>query len=331
MGFDLVSTYRFVKRNGLGKFVAVVLGAWLVSACATHQPTHRHAFELAGDPASPLVVVADYDKTYNRIGRVEAKRLNSGNVDLYVNPDRAAVYVDRKSFVGASGTTYTNHYYRLHFQRVPYSIVPFYITAGRNGGLFIIVTVDQSARPVLITTVHTCGCYLAFVPTSALAEDALPRDWPRDRQSVYGESLPASLALPNDPSKGRIAVYLRHGTHRVSDVRVLSAAELGALTRHSAIPLPIESLNKIAIDEGETVSLFYESGSRRGYVKYAFKPWELLLMSWWALDPFIGQDKKLGDPAETGTIFYTSLKPWNRAASNLWPFENFLRFWGWRM
>lgn len=277
------------------------------------------------------MLVENSDQSFNRIGRVEAKRLDSGNIDLYVNPDRPTVYVDQTTFVSKSGKTYHNTAYRIHFERVPYSLVPFHLTAGRNGGMFIIITADESGKPVLITTVHTCGCFLAFVPTSALPEDAIPKGWPRERQNAFGESLPARLALPDDHAAKRIALYLRNGTHRVTDIRLLPEEQLERFVRHPVTALPLESLHAISLGNEESVSFFHESGARQGYVKYAFKPMELLLMSWWALDPYIGQDKVLGDPTETGTIFYTSLKPWNRAASSLWPFESFLEFWGWRL
>ena len=33
----------------------------------------------------------------------------------------------------------------------------------------------------------------------------------------------------------------------------------------------------------------------------------------------------------TKNPFYTSLKPWNREASDMWDFATFLKFWGWRL
>ena len=53
------------------------------------------------------------------------------------------------------------------------------------------------------------------------------------------------------------------------------------------------------------------------------------MISWWALDWRVGEDKAYGDKNETGAVFYTSLKPWNRQASDMWPFGDFLAFWGW--
>jgi len=30
-------------------------------------------------------------------------------------------------------------------------------------------------------------------------------------------------------------------------------------------------------------------------------------------------------------VFYTSLKPWRRHDSDMWPFADFLRYWGWHL
>ncbi len=43
------------------------------------------------------------------------------------------------------------------------------------------------------------------------------------------------------------------------------------------------------------------------------------------------QSNSYGDRRETGKVFYTSLKFWNREESDMWPFAEFLEFWGWRL
>jgi len=135
----------------------------------------------------------------------------------------------------------------------------------------------------------------------------------------------------NGADNNRVIIDLRQSTHRVHDVIAkpdinlsgdieITPARLTAMHELRALPL-----------DGETVSMFENSGWRKGYVKGSYKPFEALLMSWWALDPHIGVDKDYGPPEKTGTIFYTSLKPWNRKASNMWPFTEFLAFWGWSL
>ncbi len=52
-------------------------------------------------------------------------------------------------------------------------------------------------------------------------------------------------------------------------------------------------------------------------------------MGWWAFDWRIGEDKKLGKTRDDGIVFYTSLKPWARKASDMRDFEAFLLYWKW--
>ena len=111
---------------------------------------------------------------------------------------------------------------------------------------------------------------------------------------------------------------------QVRDLYELVSAPVAPMAQLKRLPLA-------PLDDGTTTSLYHEEGSARGYVKNAFKPFELLLMSWWVLDARVGVDKEYGPAEETGTVFYTSLRPWKRKDSDMWPFADFLAFWGWRL
>jgi hypothetical protein len=50
---------------------------------------------------------------------------------------------------------YTNLVYRIHFPKVPFSIIPFNLTSGNNVGVIVVITLDSQQRPVLVTTVGT--------------------------------------------------------------------------------------------------------------------------------------------------------------------------------
>ena len=305
---------------------ALLLVIFLAAGCASHGPA---APPLAVVPPPgrndlfgrhmPVLVVHEPERSWNRVGRVVA-----GPDGVGVDPDRPAVYVRREEFATARGR-YTNLVYRFHFEKVPFSLVPFHLTAGRNVGLLVIITLNAHNTPILCTTVHTCGCYLAFIPLAAMPEEMLPPGWPKEEQRVLGERLPARLAVPEN---GRIALHLRPGTHRVMD-----AAGAGARlpwAAQAAEILPLAVLRSLDTGEGKT-SFFVRKGLRRGHVRGSRKPLEMLLMGWWALDPFVGEDKALGPEEETGTVFYTSLKFWARRRSNLADFAQFLRYWGWRL
>jgi len=119
----------------------------------------------------------------------------------------------------------------------------------------------------------------------------------------------------------------------VSDLTVVDAADgmnFSDVPRRRADLVPMSALDALAHEDG-TVSLFHDTWPLTGFVKGAFKPWETLLLGPISLDPFVGMDKRYRDTEETGNPFYTSLKPWNRRASDLWHFQRFLRFWGWKL
>lgn len=276
---------------------------------------------------APVFVLQTAQDTYNRIGAATARLDGKGREEIFIDASRPVVYGRRLEFETPNGR-YTNLVYRVHFERVP---LP-HLTAGRNVGLLVVITLDGRDRPVLVSTVHTCGCYLAFLPTSYLPEDAHPVEWRDDVQEVYGELLPGRLHYPPSfDSAYRPVVYLRDATHRVMDVRVEDVRE--AEWRYATVPLllePVEALDSLPAGDG-TVSFFETEGARRGYVRNSHKPLERLLISWWALDWRVGEDKRFGDSAKMNTVFYTSLKPWRREESDMWRFADFLRFWGWRL
>jgi len=307
-----------------------------LGGCATIPPPTRPAETLTYLPESspalpahaPVLVITEADRPENLPGTPSARYDVNGEETVFVDPQHATVYFHQESFTGRHGRFY-HELYRVHFARVP----GWHLTMGKNGGVFILITYDQRRRPVLITTVHTCGCYLAFIPTSDMPADAYPDDWPQTTQTVYGITLPARLTVPEpyDPAL-RLQITFRSRTHRVMQVsftRLTAARSRFGSRTYTLQPLP--ALRRLRLPDGRTTSFFHEHGGRKGYVKGAFKPLEMLLMGWWALDFRIGQDKRFGSPAETGVILYTSLKPWHRSASNLWPLERFFAFWGWRL
>ena len=96
--------------------------------------------------------------------------------------------------------------------------------------------------------------------------------------------------------------------------------------------LPLTSLEKLPLNGSKQNTSFYEtSGQRIGYVKGSYKLLERLLISWWAFDWKIGEDKKLNADKNEPPIFFTSLKPWARNISDLRDFPEFLTYWGWQL
>lgn len=320
---------------------ALIIGiAVTVSACSTTsnkiQATDLKEFYSVDTTETsllarhaPLLRVEQSEKDHNKVGTVIANKTDKDKVTIDIDTSQATLYGEQTSFQGEHGR-YTNLIYRFHFSRVPFSLLPFSLTYGSNVGLFVIITLNEADTPVLVSTVHSCGCYLAFTPTDQLIDSALPKNWPRSTQSVFGETLPSIISLTED--NPRFIIDLRDSSHRVHNVSIASEHTLSSDSLSIPIQLnPIDNLRHLPLEGGTTTSMFADKGTRKGYVKGSNKPFEALLMSWWAFDPQIGVDKDYGDPEKTGTIFYTSLKPWNRKASNMWPFTDFLEFWGWSL
>ena len=324
------------------KYLLLVVVLLASSSCASHIRTIPKESRLTAYTAqnnrssnfvkyAPVFVAYQYDHPFNRIGRPVAVRDGFGGHEIRVDSTQPVYYTQVQRFSTASGD-YVNLIYRVHFPEIPFSLIPFHLTAGYNAGLMVVITLDSKEQPVLVTTVHTCGCYLAIVPTTFLPAKALPQGWKEGRLDVYGERLPSMLDYANmdDP---RLLVHLRPGDHRVMDLEIVERSMIESPERAHLIPSVLEStgeLERIPMN-GKTTSLYHKKGPLKGHVKGSFKILEALSLSLISWDFFVGSDKVYGDRNETGNPFYTSLKPWNRIASDMYDFPAFLEFWGWRL
>ncbi len=281
---------------------------------------------------APLFVIEEPGESYNLIGSPAARLDKKGGETVFVDPGSPAFFTEERTFQTKRGS-YKNIAYRVHFEKIPFGLFPFYLGTGKNVGLFVIVTLNEREEPLLYTTVHTCGCYLAFIPTSHLPADAFPKGWDNNRQTVFGENLPGLLDYGKiDDGPQKTMLLLRSGSHRVKDVWLEKEDEIKKNYHIVQTQLiSTEALEHLPLKEGGEASFFETSGGKEGYVKGAGKPWERLFMSWWAFDWRIGEDKKLGINKADGPLFYTSLKPWAREDSDMRDFAAFLEYWGWRL
>jgi hypothetical protein len=275
---------------------------------------------------APVFLIEDSARAFNRIGLPTAKIDGGEKERIFIDPDRPAIFVEQSTFATEKGS-YRNLIYRVHFERVPL----WNLTSGRNVGLFVIITLDADDRPLLVTTVHTCGCYLAIVPTEHLPLEARPAGWKRGMQEVHGERLPRLLVWGDPLARRRLVVSLRTEVHRVMALAMIGADDLPEDVEKRTAPLQAMSrLEALPTSRGAT-SFFTPRGLSKGYVKGSWKPFEMLLMGWLAADFFVGRDKKLGPVEEVGTRIYTSIKPWRHDDTDLHRFGRMLRYWGWRL
>jgi hypothetical protein len=297
----------------------------ITAAVALYQPRTGAADQQLLLRYAPWFEVEDYQYDYNRIGAPAARMVSAEEQRIYIDTARPTIFTLAQKF-SSGGSDYTNLIYRVHFPEVPGG----HLTKGHNVGLLVYVTINDREEPILITTLHTCGCYLAMVPTSNLERGKWPVGWRDDAQNIFGERLPGHLELQERVPSGQLHIRLRGDTHRVTGLGFLDVkpgTDQATLDRPLDLA-PMSALEQIPLNGGY-VSFFEKAGWRKGYVKESSKPWERLLMGWWALDPQVGEDKALGPAEETGTTFYTSLKFWARQASNIWNFPGFLKYWGW--
>lgn len=307
----------------------------ILSGCCTKPTSEDYSvgYRAVSDNTKPSFVpppsftVDKGNLAYNMIGTPEVIERHEKPV-VRVNGERATLFVDEQQFTTTT-STYTNKIYRIHFPEVPFGLCNLHITTGNNPGLIFIYTIDTKDQIVLITTIHSCGCYLAFIPTTALAKKSYPENWPQSGQSVYGYHLPSIVPLPADP-KQSYTFTLASGSHRIIGVRPTTDSLQNTHLGKNLTPQPMELLNNLPY-KGSTVSFFETDGPRKGYVKNNTKPLERLLISWWAFDWYVGEDKAYGSSAPKAPPFYTSLKFWQRDNSDMKDFPKFLSYWGWKL
>ena len=142
----------------------VVLSALMIlCSCAHYQrippeTTHTVYSVHGGEDAqlrqyAPLFLTYQNQAAYNHIGRPSAIYDGQGREQVFVDSQKPVIYYLKRSF-STKKERYTNLIYRVHFPKIPFSLIPFNLTAGKNVGLIVVITIDSRQRPVLVTTGH---------------------------------------------------------------------------------------------------------------------------------------------------------------------------------
>lgn len=317
-------------------YIGFVLSLCLYG-CSTHQPSRQfYSSRYVGPDQgqetllsrfSPVFHIAGWQEFYNRIGTVSASH-STGTEKIAVDPSQPVLYVARFPFETEKGN-YTNLVYRIHFPSTPFSMIPFYLTAGNSPGILVIVTLDHKQRPLLVTTAQTCGCYVAIIPTDHLPQEAYPANWSLTGQDIYGATLPALLTQFTE--NFRLLFTVQPATHRVERIALVPTKDLLSQAYITAKMKPLASLKELELEDGSSTSLYYENWPLAGHVKGAVKPWEMMFLSLISFDLYVGMDKEYTGIPHSINPFYTSLKVWNREASDMNDFPTFLKFYGWRL
>ncbi|MBI2424107.1 MAG: hypothetical protein HYV27_14850 [Candidatus Hydrogenedentes bacterium] len=316
--------------------LALILGTSRASADAATEGQETRAYVVGQEESllaryAPVFVVDANDLSYNAIGTPKANKNKRGKETVYIDPAEPAVYGGVHTFETSKGT-YTNLFYRVHFERSPFTWAPFNASAGHNVGFFTVITLGPGEKPYYVNTVQSCGCYHAVTPTNLLPADQFPAGWDQSGFENYGEHVPGILNYPEDGNGGvRLAVFLRSGVHRARDLQMLPMANIERDYDPIVAPLrPLEDLKHLPVAGGGETSLYYTKGYKRGLVKGAYKPWETVLFGLWTGDAHVGQDREYGTKDETGRLFYTTLSRSKKKASDMSDYAGFLELNGWK-
>jgi hypothetical protein len=279
---------------------------------------------------APVFIVEHNEQDHNKIGTPTAERNMRGKEKVSIDSSQPIIYTQVETFA-TERDNYNNLIYRIHFEANPFTLVPLNVGAGKNVGALAVVTLNSQEEPVWLTTVQSCGCYHAIIPTDYLADEAYPTTWDRAGQTVYGEALPGVLSLKanaaNDP---HIAITIRGDSHRCKNVTVKTSVELDTMA--VVVPAkatPVSALKSLSLPDGSETSFYHTKGHRKGLVKGAYKPLETLLFGLWAWDHNVGQDREYGSKKEVGRRFYTTLFFPRKKKADMWHFARYLEHNGW--
>jgi hypothetical protein len=280
---------------------------------------------------APVILVEEYEQTYNRVGAPSARLDEDGDEDVYVDPARPVYYTQVQEWQTEKGK-YTNLIYRAHFEMSLGNPKSTNGGKGYNVGLMTVVTIDENQHPVLVNVVHTCGCFHAILPTTFLSKDAYPDGWDVESYATYGETLPGLVKYPEGFDKDvRPVLYLRGGSHRAVDIQLASIDSVREKYElFNAALEPESALEHLKLGDGET-SFYFTDGKNKGLVKGAIKKKESLLLGAIIGDTRVGQDRKFGSEEEVPRGFYTTINPAKKDESDMWDYAKFLRTNGWKL
>ena len=208
---------------------------------------------------APVFLIENYDNAYDRIGQPSAAYEPDGDIRIFVDDHKPAMYYMKQPFSTDKGD-YVNLVYRIHFKEVPFSLFPFHLTAGNNVGLMVLVTLDADEKPVLVSVVHSCGCYLAIIPTSNLSVEAYPEKWTDGPLNVYGEKLPRMLDC-RGMENPKLLVFIRTGEHRIMNMEIIDERDFQqSIVFNLRMPLfHARDLEQLPLN-GKTTSFYHHDG-----------------------------------------------------------------------
>ncbi len=215
---DIERSFRDSVRNVLG-IPQFSTGEW-------QRLLNRHA------PAFEVETKGIFD----RIGEIKF----GPHEQVIVEPAKSAVY-QRVGFTRIAGKTHVQLSYSAWFTERPKSATAaFDLLGGHLDGVIVRITLDHDGLPMLVDSIHGCGCYHLFFPTPTLAPSPAPTE--NIEWAFVPETLPTFVAGQ------RVVVRIASGTHYLTSIRIVDAFK-------PATPLQIYQLKS----ERDLLSLPVES------------------------------------------------------------------------
>ena len=172
-----------------------------------------------------------------------------------VESDKPTLY-QRVSFTRYRGRSLIQLVYTLWFPERPVAGA-FDIYAGRLDGVVLRITLDRQGRPVIVDTIHPCGCYHQFFTAQGVTLRDRPLSVDARNEWRY---LPGATLSP-DPGQ-RLEVAIEAATHYVVGVRYASLTgthTAGGQPLNALTPQPERSLTRLNSPHGGPSRSLYGS------------------------------------------------------------------------
>ena len=196
-----------------------ILGVPQLSEAGWHELLNRY---------SPVFEI-DHKGGFDQIGTMQLD--SSGHV--IIDAATPSVY-QRIAFTRIDHKTHVQLIYSIWFSERPASN-PLDLLAGNIDGVMLRITLDHDGTPLLVDSIHACGCYHLFFPTSRLQPRPSPN--PRTEWAFIPQLLPILTA------QQRVVVRLASATHYLTDIRFEEQGPppITPAIRHSSYRLEMDS------------------------------------------------------------------------------------------
>ena len=217
----------------------------------------------AGDWSRLLLLHAPvFDIEHGAYGPAATDRIGALAFDSSILPavdSNQPLAYRRIAFTRLHGKTLTQLVYSVWFPERP-ADKWIDLLAGRLDGVIVRITLDERGAPLLVDSIHACGCYHLFFPTPRLA--------PRPPPTTNTEWAFIPTVLPAMKAGQRVQVRLAASSHYLLDIRAYdempSSSDIGYQLRDENVlrSLPLAGDARKSLYERDGLVAGTERGER---------------------------------------------------------------------